>query len=118
MEVNHEKHTREFTRRIRDVFSKERWGAASNWQLAAILVVFAITGSLSVKLVVIVTQFMGLDGAATSPWIFWPVRIFLSVPIYQVVLIAVGTLFGQRKFFWNFEKKILRRFGLKSSVTS
>ena len=108
-------HTRDLTKRLKDSVSKERWGITSNWQLAVIFVVFAITGSLSVKLAVPVTQFIGLDKVTTSPWIFWPIRIFLIVPIYQVLLVAVGTLFGQHKFFWNFEKKMLRRLGKRSN---
>ena len=105
-------HTRDLTKRLKDSVSKERWGITSNWQLAVIFVVFAITGSLSVKLAVPVTQFIGLDKATTSPWIFWPIRIVLIIPIYQVLLVGVGALFGQHKYFWRFEKKILRRLGL------
>jgi len=33
--------------------------------------------------------------------------------IYQVLLVILGTLFGQHKFFWNMEKKMLSRIGLK-----
>ena len=34
-------------------------------------------------------------------------------PIYQLTLPLVGWVFGQFNFFWNFEKKMLRRMGLK-----
>jgi hypothetical protein len=27
-------------------------------------------------------------------------------------LVIVGTIFGQKKFFWNMEKKMLQRIGL------
>jgi len=36
----------------------------------------------------------------------------LIFPIYQITLPLVGWLFGQFKFFWDFEKKMLQRMGL------
>jgi hypothetical protein len=36
----------------------------------------------------------------------------LIFPIYQVLLVFFGFIFGQFKFFWNFEKKMLSRMGL------
>ncbi len=106
------KHKSDFTRRLRGIISKEHWGVTSNWQVAVIFVVFSITGLLSVEFADPLTQFIGLHRATTSPWIFWPIRLLIIFPIYQVLLIAVGTLFGQRQLFWNFEKQMLRRLGL------
>jgi hypothetical protein len=40
------------------------------------------------------------------------VRLLLIFPIYQVLLVANGFLFGQFTFFWNFEKKLLRSLKL------
>jgi hypothetical protein len=40
-------------------------------------------------------------------------RILIIFPIYQLLLIVVATVFFQFKFFWEFEKKILKRVGLK-----
>lgn len=91
---------------------KERWGVSSNFQLAVIFVVFAITGSSAAKLASPLTEWIGLSRDAVSGWIYWPVRILLIFPIYQVLLVVFGWLFGQHTFFWNFEKKMLRRMGL------
>lgn len=106
------KHASDFTTRPGSIFSKEHWGTTSNRQVAVIFVVFAVTGALSVVLANPVTRLIGLDRATTSPWIFWPIRIVIIFPIYQVLLVAVGTLLGQRRFFWDFEKQMLRRLGL------
>jgi hypothetical protein len=38
-------------------------------------------------------------------------RILIIFPIYQVLLIVIATLFFQFKFFWEFEKKILKKIG-------
>jgi len=36
----------------------------------------------------------------------------LIFPIYQVLLVFVGFVFGEFKFFWEFEKKMLYRIKL------
>jgi hypothetical protein len=37
----------------------------------------------------------------------------LIFSIYQFLLVIVGTIFGQYQFFWNMEKKMLKRIGFK-----
>jgi len=91
---------------------KERWGISSNFQVVVIFVVFAVTGSSAAKLAAPLTAVLGLDPQSISPWIYWPVRILLIFPIYQVLLVVFGWLFGQFEFFWNFEKKMLKRLGM------
>jgi hypothetical protein len=91
---------------------KERWGIHSNFQLVMILVVFAITGSSAAKLATPLTNYLGITADNYSAWIYWPARILLIFPIYQVLLVFFGFIFGQFKFFWNFEKKMLHRMGL------
>ncbi|HET8885060.1 MAG TPA: DUF6787 family protein [Salinimicrobium sp.] len=89
---------------------KERWGITSNWQLVVIFIVFGLTGSSSAKLAGPFVEMLGIDNDI-SAWIYWPARILLIFPIYQVLLIIFGWLFGQFQFFWNFEKKMLSRMG-------
>ncbi len=91
---------------------KKRWGIENNLQLVLILVVFAVTGSSSVKLAEPVLHWIGLHQESVSGWIYWPLRILLIFPLYQVLLVLIGWLFGQFEFFWNFEKKMLKRMGL------
>ncbi len=91
---------------------KERWGIVSNTQLIIIFIVFGITGSVSAKIAGPAMDIMGWYQETMNPWIYWPVRILLIFPIYQVLLIFFGWLFGQFTFFWNFEKKMLSRMGL------
>lgn len=91
---------------------KARWGIHSNFQLVMIMVVFAVTGSSAAKLASPLTTFLGITIESTSAWIYWPVRVFLIFPIYQVLLVFFGFIFGQFRFFWNFEKKMLSRMGL------
>jgi len=97
------------------VFPKliNKWKIQNRWEMIAIFIVFAITGSASARLSAPLLEFIGLDKATMSGWLFWPLRLFIIFPIYQVLLVIVGWLFGQFKFFWAFEKKMLGRFGLK-----
>ncbi|HIK63055.1 MAG TPA: diacylglyceryl transferase [Flavobacteriales bacterium] len=92
---------------------KEKWGITSNFQLIIIFFIFSVTGSLSLWVAKPLLDFIGLDKAALSPWVFWPIRISIIFPIYQVLIVIIGALFGQFKFFWNFEKKMLYRLGFK-----
>ena len=93
---------------------KEKWGIISNFQLVIILIVFSVTGSIAVWIAKPILEFIGLVKSDVSPWIFWPIRISIIFPIYQVLIVIIGALFGQFKFFWNFQKKILRRIGFKN----
>jgi hypothetical protein len=92
---------------------KEKWGITSNFQIIIILVVFSITGSVAVWIAKPVLNLVGLDKEVVSPWLFWPIRIFIIFPIYQILIVIIGALFGQFKFFWAFEKKMLVRLGFK-----
>ena len=92
---------------------KEKWGITSNFQIIIILLVFSITGSIAVWIAKPVLNLVGLDKKGVSPWIFWPIRIFIIFPIYQILIVVIGALFGQFKFFWAFEKKMLSRLGFK-----
>jgi hypothetical protein len=90
---------------------KERWGIESNFQLTLIFIVFAITGSASAWLSKPFCFWLGITKADLGLW-FTPVRLLLIFPIYQVLLVCIGFLFGQFRFFWAFEKKMLRSMGL------
>ncbi|MDC6405467.1 MULTISPECIES: DUF6787 family protein [Maribacter] len=95
---------------------KKHWGIHSNFQLIIIFIVFAITGSSSVYVAKPFLDVIGLDqdnfpDTWWSPIVYWTLRILLIFPFYQVLLVAYGWLFGQFKFFWTFEKKMLKRMG-------
>ena len=92
---------------------KERWGITSTFQVVLIFIVFSINGSFAAYIARPLTEFIGLAKETTSPWLFWPVRIFLVFLIYQITLPLVGWCFGQSKFFVPFTKKMLSRFGMK-----
>lgn len=90
---------------------KARWGITTNWQVFVILLVFAVTGSTSAKFAGPVTDFFGIT-KDMGGFVYWTFRILIIFPIYQVLLVFFGWLFGEYTFFWNFEKKMLTRMGL------
>ncbi|WP_396194274.1 DUF6787 family protein [Flavobacterium sp.] len=91
---------------------KERWNIKSNGQVFVILVVFAVTGSTSAYLSRPVLELFGIVKGDVSNWIYYPLYIILIFPIYQVLLVSFGFIFGQFTFFWAFEKKMLKSMGL------
>jgi hypothetical protein len=95
---------------------KERWGVDSNWQLIAIFVVFAITGSTASFIGKPILAFLNISPETFTTLGYWIVRILLLFIMYQCLLVCFGWLFGQFKFFWTFEKKMIRRLGLKRFV--
>ena len=90
---------------------KERWGVTSNLQLTIIFIVFAITGSTAAYLSKPFTDLIGLTKYNLG-WLYIPVRLIAIFPIYNVLLVSIGFIFGQFDFFWNFEKKMLRSMKL------
>ena len=90
-----------------------RLNIQSFYQFMVLMLVFAITGSLSLYITVELFQFIGLQAENLNPIIFWPIRIILLFIIYQVLLLLVALPFGQFQYFWKFEKNFLNRFGFK-----
>ena len=84
---------------------KEKWGIDSNLQIAVIFVVFALTGFSVVYFREWLFTFIGIDH---EPWYIktfaWIILVF---PSYQILLLFYGTIFGQFRFFWSKEKKML-----------
>ena len=92
---------------------KLKWNIQSNFQLFIILLVFSITGSCSLVVAEPILDYFNITGENLNPWIYKPIRLVLIFPIYQILILIFGALFGQFQFFWNFEKKMLARMGFK-----
>ncbi len=82
-------------------------------QFILVMIVFAITGSLSLIVTFEFINAVGINSENTSPYLFWPVRIIFLFFSYQILLLLVAIPFRQFKYFWNFEKKILSRLGVR-----
>jgi hypothetical protein len=87
---------------------KDKWGIKSNWQFLVINIVFAISGSLTVFVRKPLYQLLGIDQGIP---LVYRVALYIVIvtPIYFTILIIVATVFGQFRFFWNFEKRFFRK---------
>lgn len=90
---------------------KERWELKSNRQVFIVFLVFAITGSSAAKLAGPVTDYFQIT-PEMGWYIYWPFRILIIFPVYQVLLVFFGWVFGEFDFFWKFEKRMLRSMKL------
>ena len=92
---------------------KKLFKATSNWHLFIIFLVFGISGSLSVIVSGPIIKLFKIKELIDNSTLYLTMRILIIFPVYQIVLLFVGTLFGQYKYFLDFEKKMLIRFKKK-----
>ena len=96
---------------------KKRWNIESNFQVVIILIVFAITGSTTVYLKRIIFDWLQIT-SETPLAIKIPVYVVVIMTVYNILLLIVGFLFGQFKFFWEFEKRFFSRMVFWKKQTS
>lgn len=87
---------------------KTRWQLESLLQVVAVLTVFTLTGSTVVFIRKFLFALLGFDDA-TPFWLKTVTYLVFVFPAYQVMLLGYGFLLGQFRFFWEKEKKMLRR---------
>lgn len=84
----------------------------STTQLVIVFIVFGITGSLSVLVSRPLLVLLGVSPDMMHGLVYWPLRIIGMLLVYQLILLAIGALFGQFAYFWRIEKRILGRIGI------
>lgn len=92
-----------------------KWGLKSLWQVIIVLVVFACTGFtvLFIKNPILYL----ISGGAEREWWMTVIYFLLILPIYNIILLFYGFIFGQFAFFWKYEQKMLKRFGYKRNAS-
>ena len=90
--------------KIRSFFKVE-----SNYQLFIINLVFAITGTSSLFVADYILDMLLVTQENYDNYFYWITRIILILPIYQILLIIFGILFGEFSYFWRMEKKTLNK---------
>ena len=83
---------------------KERWKVQSAAQVWLILLVFALTG-FSVMFLKRIFRSWPIHEA----WWFDMAYYILILPIYNLLLLIYGAIFGQARYFWEFEKRFFAR---------
>ena len=96
------------------IFKKleKKWVVKQRWEIIRIFIVFAITGSSSLFIGRPFIKFIGITKENLNIFVYWFLYSIIALIFYQILLVTFGYLLGQGKFFWEFEKKMLRRFGL------
>jgi hypothetical protein len=89
---------------------KARWNVKDGWDVAIILMVFACTGFSILYIKRALFDLVGLTEESPS-WLRWVVNILVILPLYQVVLLAWGWIWGKFTFFLEFEKRMFSRIG-------
>lgn len=90
---------------------ENKWILEYRWEMIRVFIVFAITGTSSMFVGRPIMKAIGITKENLNPFIYWVLFIIIGLIFYQLLLVAFGWLFGQHKFFWEFEKKMLKRFG-------
>ena len=96
---------------------KTKYGIKSNYQLIVIFIVFGITGSTAAFISDPLMEFINIKKSDLNFFIYWSIRLLVITFVYQIILLVVAFVFGEFKFFWNFEKKILKRIGFKKFIS-
>jgi len=88
---------------------KVKWNLKSDRQGGIIMLVFAVTGF---SILFVKNPVFELFGYRSLEPGFWKVIAYIAIiyPLYQLLLITWGTLFGQFKFFIWMIKKMNGRF--------
>jgi len=84
-----------------------RWKLGSGFQVLIVLLVFACTGFTVLFIKKPILHFLaGEQGDSVTASVIY---YLLILPLYNVILLAYGFLFGQFNFFWEFEKRFFNR---------
>ena len=81
----------------------------TNYQLFMVNLVFALTGTSSLVCADYILKILYVNPDTFGIASYWAIRIILILPIYQVLLIFVGAIFGEFSYFWEMEKKTLKK---------
>jgi len=83
-------------------------------EMGLICTVFAITGTSTMIIVrPAVSEILGIKGSLKDgPWSYRICSIVIMTPIYSLLLVVVGTIFGRHAYFRHFAVKMFSRFGI------
>ncbi|MEQ9302312.1 MAG: prolipoprotein diacylglyceryl transferase [Marinoscillum sp.] len=92
---------------------QQRWNLKNSLQVVLVLVVFACTGFSVMFLKTPIKSFFLETGESSLLFniCYW----ILIFPVYNLILLLYGFIFGQFSFFWQFEKRMFRRMTGKKS---
>jgi len=87
---------------------KNKWEIESNFRFWKIFCLFGITGTSMLFFKPPIFNFLGIDHSLAT-WLYVILYILIITPLYFTVLLIIGSIFGEFKFFWKFVKKTFSR---------
>ncbi len=88
---------------------KKHWKITSDFQVAVILLVFALSGFSTLYVHNYIDFLLGVD-EDSELWIIVLIFVLLVLPIFNLFLLLWGTLLGQQQFVIRFIKIKIRLF--------
>lgn len=91
-----------------------RWKLNTIKQVWWVLLAFTCTGMTILLIKKPIFEFLGIP----RPWPRWAYIIYLIaiLPVYNLFLLGYGFIFGQFRFFWEFEKRMIKRLCKKKII--
>ncbi len=90
---------------------QSKWQLKSLTQVLLVLLAFACTGTTILLIKNPLLAFFGIERGGGQGALNTLLYLLLVLPLYQILLLAYGFIFGQFRFFWEKEKQLLKRIG-------
>jgi hypothetical protein len=90
---------------------QSKWQLKSLTQVLLVLLVFACTGTTVLLIKNPLLAFFGIERGGDQGVLNTLLYLLLVLPLYQVMLLIYGFIFGQFRFFWEKEKQLVKRIG-------
>ena len=85
-----------------------KFNAKSKLHLLVIFLVFGLSGTFSLWISSPIMLALDLKNILNNYPLYIFFRALIIIPIYQLILIVVASIFGEFQYFWKFEKKFLK----------
>lgn len=90
---------------------QSKWQLKSITQVLLVLLVFACTGTTILLIKNPLLAFFGIERGGSQGALNTLLYLLLVLPLYQIMLLTYGFIFGQFRFFWEKEKQLVKRIG-------
>jgi hypothetical protein len=90
---------------------QSKWHLKSLTQVLLVLLVFACTGTTILLIKNPILAFFGIERGGGQGLMNTIAYLLLVLPLYQIMLLVYGFIFGQFRFFWEKEKQLIQRIG-------
>ena len=84
-----------------------KWSLDNARQVLVILLVFALTGTTVLVIKKPLTNWLYPEGNYSA--LFTVIYLIFILPVYNILLLFYGFIFGQFRFFWKYEKRFFRK---------